>query len=404
MLTDAKIKSIKAPEKGRLEIKDSVVPALCLRVTPTGVKSFALAKFVEGRFIRITLGRYPELRLAQARKKAQQHLEDIADGIDPRKKQAQESKHRAIYDINKALSEYERNLKRRLRAGELSDVYITEHLRILRKEFAGPLAGKDIRDISKLEISEIIQNILERPQKNKDGTVRRAESPVIANHALTAIKIFYNWLEAQGKIETNPTLRLKKPAPNSKRKRTLADDELKVIWQACEKLGGNYAGIVQVLMLSAQRRSEVAGLTWRGMNHEQEVWEISGEENKSGRDYVVPILPLTEALIERQQGKTKTLVFPSPTAHDKIFSAWSKSKKQLDELAGVADWTLHDLRRTASTNLAKLGVRPDIKERVLNHVIPGVEGTYDRWSYVEEKREALRLLEEHYRTILEIEI
>jgi integrase len=120
----------------------------------------------------------------------------------------------------------------------------------------------------------------------------------------------------------------------------------------------------------------------------------------ASRPYPVPLPPLALEILKAVPMRDQALVFGVPNAPGKEFSAWSKNKVRLDQLSGVTDFVVHDLRRTAGTNLIRLGVQPHVRERVLNHVIPGVEGVYDRHSWFNEKRDALNTYDVFLRHVL----
>jgi integrase len=182
------------------------------------------------------------------------------------------------------------------------------------------------------------------------------------------------------------TRRLASPAPKNKRDRVLTDEELVAVWYAARDIGYPYGDMIRLLLVTGQRRSEVARLRSEDLALAKATWNVN-PHNKSSRPYQVPLPPLTLKILEAVPMRDQALVFGAPNAPDKEFSAWSKNKVRLDKLSGVSDFVVHDLRRTAGTNLVRLGVHPHVRERVLNHVIPGVEGVYDRHSWFNEKRD-----------------
>jgi integrase len=160
-----------------------------------------------------------------------------------------------------------------------------------------------------------------------------------------------------------------------------------------------------MLLLTAQRRDEVARMSRLEIGGDR-IWTIPAERYKTKRPNFVPLSKAALALIAAQN-KIDDCDYVFPSRAKTPFSGFGKSKATLDRAVSATmenqakkemridpmpNWTLHDLRRTAKTLMARGGVRPDISERVLGHVIPGVEGTYDRHSYADEKREALESL------------
>jgi integrase len=187
------------------------------------------------------------------------------------------------------------------------------------------------------------------------------------------------------------------------RTRVLSDDELRIVWPLLSE-AGTFAALVKTLLLTAQRRDEVANMTWAEIGTDG-TWTIPAERYKTKQPNHVPLSAAARTLIEAQP-KIAGCDYVFPSSVKTPFSGFGKSKARLDkdvllymrksakraEVDPLPNWTLHDLRRTAKTLMARAGVRPDISERVLGHVIAGVEGTYDRHSYADEKRDALEKL------------
>ena len=197
------------------------------------------------------------------------------------------------------------------------------------------------------------------------------------------------------------------------RKRILTDDEIRDLWSAqdsgAKDLPSCYPAYIRALLLTAVRRAECAQMAWRETepvrcdDFDGDVWTIPAARMKGKLDHAVPLTPAVLGLIGDIPKDTKARPFVfSTTGGGRPFSGYSKAKAALDkEIAKLRrkdgrgpmpGWVLHDLRRTAKTLMGRAGVRPDISERVLAHVIPGVEGIYDRWGYLPEKHDALTRL------------
>jgi integrase len=206
----------------------------------------------------------------------------------------------------------------------------------------------------------------------------------------------WSWAEGRGLLEHDAIARLRSPAPKKKRTKVLTDDELSSVWQSAVSIGWPYGDMIRLLILTAQRRGEVAGLRVEYVDLEKQLWHVPAIENKSKRDYIVPLAPQALEIVKRAIGdRKKGLLFPSPTEIDRSFSNWTKSKLELDEKSGIQGWVVHDLRRTGYTTMGKLKVPVDIKELVVNHARPTLRDTYDQWGYLDEKRNALVMLDEH---------
>ena len=169
----------------------------------------------------------------------------------------------------------------------------------------------------------------------------------------------------------------------------LADDELVAIWEATAGPGDHNA-IVRLLMLTGQRRQEVAAARWAEIDTKNALWSFPGDRTKNKRAHDVPIseqtLTVLDGIVKREG---RELIFGEAEGP---FSGWSKSKERLDQRCNISPWRLHDLRRTVVTGMAELGIQPHITEAVVNHVSghkAGVAGVYNRAAYADEKRAAL---------------
>jgi integrase len=187
------------------------------------------------------------------------------------------------------------------------------------------------------------------------------------------------------------------PAKAVARDRVLSDAELRTVWRCLQELGYPYGHFAQLLTLTAQRKSEVAGMRWEEIDFAEALWSIPARRNKSARAHVVPLSPVVVKILRSLPKLHNEQVFPlcdqKRTLHD--FSRW---KRQLDEACRFADWRIHDLRRTAATGMARMSVEPHVIERVLNHTtgtLGGVAGVYNRFGYLPEMRAALGLWDQH---------
>jgi integrase len=382
-LTDIAIKNLRAAKGERLEVWDDKVPGLGIRAS-SGTKSFVLLYRHDGSSKRLTLGRYPVLSLGDARKLATEALYKITHGENP---QVEKEQARSFPRFDVTVDDFVRlHCDRQNRN---STARQTE--RIMRTRFTPVLGAKDVRKITKIEIIKILDDIL------SEGL------PSAANQAFAAIRKFFNWCVQRGIIDATPCSGIGTPASPGKRDRVLTDKELVRIWRASEKIAYPYGYIVQMLILTAQRRNEVTGMCWSEIDVHTKLWSFPPERMKSGRSHQVPLLPMVEAVVAQVPRLSDTYAFPARGSEDSSFSGFSKLKKKVDSVSGVTDWTLHDLRRTAATGLAQLGVAPHVVEKLLNHTtgtLGGVAGIYNRFQYVPEMREALARWEGHLQALL----
>ena len=244
-----------------------------------------------------------------------------------------------------------------------------------------PLHRLPIAAVSQLNIPNLLDNIAK-------------ESGEIASNRLRAnLSAFFSWAIKRGidLPKGNVVSHTEKRKENS-RTRVLSDSELKAVWNACPDNG--FGAAVKLLLLTGQRRTEIAALRWDEVHDEKIL--LPGERTKNARDHTVPLSDAAKAILDKFRGGDRTCVFGR---YDTGFKSCAIAKRELDSRIAKAGkpldhWTLHDLRRTVATRIADLGVQPHIIEAVLNHVSghkAGVAGIYNRAAYDKEKREALNL-------------
>jgi integrase len=220
----------------------------------------------------------------------------------------------------------------------------------------------------------------------------------------------------RGTVTNNPFAELPMPNSITRRERVLTDEEAAAIWRAAGEapLPLPYSAIVRLLMLTGQRREEVAGMTWAELSEDLTTWMIPATRTKNGIPHLVPLSqPARELLHALRSDKPGDVQAAQPRAELALvlpgergtpFSGWSKAKSALDTASGVSGWWLHDLRRTLATGLQRLGVRLEVTEAVLNHLSgsrAGVVGIYQRHHWAEEKRAALDAWSAHLLAVAE---
>ena len=384
LLTDVLLRTLK-PKVGRqVEVFDSKVPGLGIRISPGGTKAFVLWYRAGRRGRRLTLGRYPLLSLAEARRRAQEALQSASKGGDPaaEKVDARDSYDQNLFPavVDEFIAKYARRKTRSWRETE----------RLLKREFAQPWKRLLVSQIARRDVNKLLDAIVARG------------SPSAANHSFAAVRKLFSWCVERGYIEHSPCFGIRAPSKFTRRDRVLSDDELQAIWIAAGKMGYPFGCAVQLLILTGQRRGEVMGMRWPDIDLTERRWIIAGERNKSGRDHIVPLTDAAIDMIKALPRVHDELVFPA-RGKDSIASGFSKWKRALDEECGVKLWHLHDVRRTVATRLAEIQVPPHIIERVLNHTtgtLGGVAGTYNRFGYLPEMRAALQVWSENLQRLI----
>jgi integrase len=287
------------------------------------------------------------------------------------------------------MARYVRNQKQPLRK-RTADEYESAFNRLVK-----PRIGKvGIYEVRRSHIIKMLDEI------------EHANGPVAADRTLAYVRKAFNWYATRDDQFNVPVVRgMARVKPRERaRTRVLSDEEIRVIWPELAR-AGTFGAFTKALLLTAQRRDEVANMSRRDIGSDG-IWTIHAERYKSKRPNFVPLSKAARAVIAAQPKQDDCdYVFPSRAKTQ--YSGYSKSKAKLDnavfatmkkqakksaKVDPIPNWTLHDLRRTAKTLMARAGVRPDISERVLGHTIAGVEGIYDRHSYADEKRDALEKL------------
>jgi integrase len=222
-------------------------------------------------------------------------------------------------------------------------------------------------------------------------------APVGANRVFAQLRKMCSWAVERGIIQMNPCQGISRPTTEKPRERALSDRELALVWRCSNSLGSPFGPIVRSLILTAQRRDEVGGLVWDELDLDGALWTLPAVRSKNGREHTIPLAPLVVEILRSQRPFANSPFLFS--AGDSPPSGFAKAKERLDnsvtEQNGgepIEHWTLHDLRRTAASGMAKIGVDLPVTEKVLNHVsgsFAGIVGIYQRHDYAAEKRDAL---------------
>lgn len=363
-LTDKLCERARPPESGRMEYFDPRLPGFSLRVSDKGCKTFCLLYRVNGVKRRLTIGPYTGAgSLKTARDRARKALEAAAEGRDPAAEKA-EGRHTDDTVGRVVESYYIRHLSK-LKDGQKAK-------RILEQEVVSRWRYRRIGHITRREIIALVDEVADR------GTAGHADKVRAWVHALM------NWCLSRDLLDHNPAAALRRPHTTRIRSRVLGDDELRAICSAAEGLGYPFGPVVQILVLTGQRRGEVCRMRWAGINLGERLWVLP--DTKGGRPHVVP---LPERACEILGGLPRLGQYVFTTRCDRPVSGLSRAKERLDKVAGVEDWIFHDLRRTVRTALSRLGFEKHICDRVLGHATPDVSRHYDHWSHLPQKRAAL---------------
>ena len=414
-MTAAAVKNYR-PGEGRREIPDGGCPGLYLVIQASGHRSWAMRfRRPNGKPGKLTLGPVDlsgkeaesepvldsPLTLASARRLgADIHRQRamgrdvIADCDTSRRRQKSERESCAKSTFASAardfVEQYASKKTRRWR----------ENARLLG--FAYPPTGgeptrikgglcerwndKPIAEIDGHDIHSVVD---ETRRSGAPGLERRSDGPTEARARvmLSCLSKMFGWLVQHRKVSQNPCKDVHRPEASRARDRVLTDAEIVKFWRATDAERKELSALLKLLLLTGCRLNEVAGMTRAELSDDGATWAIPGARTKNKRPHVVPLVPLVQKMVGTgSEGFVFTTTGRSPV------SGWSKIKRRLDEAMKIPPWRLHDLRRTAATGMAEIGIAPHIVEAALNHVSgakAGVAGTYNRAAYAEEKRAAL---------------
>jgi integrase len=389
LLSDTFVKALKAaPDGKRVEYWDTNVPGFGVRVTDKCAKSYVLyARFPPARVpARRYLGDASKMGLAAARKKAREWAALIEENKDPGELARQEAlaklrTQRITFSVvaEDWLREAVRGQQRKAREVE-ADV---------RREFISRWGSRPVTEITALDVRDAIKAV-------------KARAPAQARNVLGYASRLFAWAVAQHAygLEASPAERLRPRdliGRKVMRQRVLTDPELRALWQAAGKLGYPLGPLFQVLVLTGQRKSEVAGARRREFDLDKKLWTIPPERMKGGAVHVVPLTDDVIAILEALPRFKRGDHLFSTTYGSKPVNGFSKAKAKLDaamaaELGGSVDpFVIHDIRRSMRTGLSALPIPDNVRELVIAHARPGLHKVYDQFAYLDEKRHALAL-------------
>ena len=381
--TEVMVEKIKAPAVGKdargnpcgvIDYYDSLLPGLILRVNYGGSKVWRVRYYVkvhkngkartEQRLRK--LGRYPVLKLQQARDAARPFLLDAQKAI------------RAA-DADKVAGTFkdvaENFIKRHVDTKGLRSK--RDIVRCLNKYIYPRWQHKLFTEIKRADVAHLLDQIVDH------------HGPRQADIVLAIVSKLCNWYLSRNDDYVSPVVRgMKRSNSNGGRTRTLDDDEVRAVWKACADLG-SLGNIVKLLLLTGQRTGKVRTIKWDDLDNGK--WLIPFELREKGNAGTLPLPPQALAIIKAQPRISgNPYVFTAATGNG-AYNHLSQGKSQLNAKLprNMPQWQLHDLRRTARSLMSTAGVLPDLAERVLGHAIMGVRGVYDRHSYEAEKADAL---------------
>ena len=422
-LTAASVARLK-PGKLRREIPDGGCAGLFLIIQPSGYKSWALRfRRPGGRPAKLTLGPVDlsdrefdgapvvgaPLTLAAAHVLAADCKRERARGVDlvavNRRKKLEREAGKADTFAQAAVDFIEQHAMRKTRrwhaqARLLGLRVATEGgLESIPRGLTDRWADRPIAEIDGDDIHAIVDEVR---QKGAPGLKRRAAGPTegFAKLMFATLSKLFSWLVEKRKLRQNPCVGVASPKPSKSRERILDGIEIVKFWKACDKVGEPFGQVLKLLLLTGCRLNEVAGMTRAELNGDGLTWTIPGERTKNHRVHIIPLPALARDILESVATEGDIVFTTNGRAPA---SGWSRVKRQLDAAMKMPPWRLHDLRRTAATGMAEIGIAPHIVEACLNHVSgarAGVAGVYNRAAYAAEKKAALERWAAHVQGLM----
>jgi integrase len=385
-LTDRAVQAVRPPESGRIEIADLRCAGLALRISSAGNRSwcFRFRDPATGKTTRATIGPYPAVGLADARKAADGLRKKVVRGVNPvqAKRQDRAEAHRKTFAAlaERYLTEHAYRRKRPRSAAEDE--------RNLRKHVLPAWGKRPYESIARRDVIELLEAIV------------TAGTPIAANRVHAVVSTVFSFAVDCDLVQANPAARLRKRGVETRKTRVLSDDELRLFWRQCvlPPVSHTVGLALRLCLLTGMRPGEVAGLRRtevEHLNNERAALTIAGERTKNGKAHYVPLAPLAVKTLQEAIGLAGNADRVFGVESHALSVAMRRLADRLPDAPGADTWhahspTPHDLRRTCATRLASLGVPGEDISAILNHTPQHItKQVYDKYDRVREKRAAL---------------
>ena len=379
-----------------------------MRISYGGRRTWVFFHRLGGKLHRTRLGTFPAMSLGDARAAWRDARENVELGADPTPAKAAVNDEK-LDTVEKAAEDFLKRHGTKLRARTR-----LEYERPIRKLVIAKWGSRTPDDIGRSDVLALIDDVAE------------SSGPIAANRSFAVVRKFWNWCVERGIVDASPCATIKPPAKEKSRDRVLTDKELLQLWPAFDAMKYPFGDCLRVLSLTAQRRGEVATMCWTDLDLETDepIWTIAAADTKSSREHVVALAPQVVEILRSLPRWDGPYVFTT-TEGDRPISGFSRAKARVDaivlktehkakrkamkdtdsdrsEAEGMAEWRVHDLRRTAASNMARMGFPPHVVAAVLNHSpgsTQGITAIYNRYRYSDEKRDALTAWANYMETI-----
>ncbi|WP_441001140.1 tyrosine-type recombinase/integrase [Fodinibius sp. SL11] len=365
-----------------IEYYDKVERGLMLRHSKAGTKTFCYRYRFREKNKRYTIGEFPGIGLADARKKVQKLRVKVNDGIDPQAEKDKRKYKKEVIRFSELAKEYKEK-----EVPHKSENTRKEYIRIVDVELVPKLGEYPIDEIGK----HLIIDILDDKAYGKGDS---DPAPRMANSIRTRLSRIFNFGIERGLVKNNPVRQTSKyPEGEKKRDRYYSDEEIRELWNYFEDWEAPTPSVFKMLLITGQRKTETMHMKWNDIKGD--IWTISPDMTKNKQVHQVVLSDFAQEIIQNQRSRSgdSDYVFESPVRDNEPLESIKRAKETIQKHSNIEDFRPHDLRRTFATNLAKLKVDRTVLGKILNH--KGLSGDsqvtaiYDRHSYIEEKREAM---------------
>jgi integrase len=369
-LTARNVRSLLPHGDRRTDYWDDTLPGFCLRVSPSGARTYAVWYRVHGEARRYTIGRLETIDLATARQKAREVLADAKlHGKDANEERNEARKRAALGDDFEALA----NLFLQRHGPNLRPRTLAEFRRTLEVDVFPVLGDRRPVEIQRGQVRSLIVRIAER-------------APTQANRTFAVVRRVFSWAVGEDLLQVSPCVGLKTPTPERPRDRVYSTDEIRAIWTAVS--GTELELFVPFVFYTGARSEEARSAKWSDVDLHSRLWTIPGERSKNAESHPLPLSVGALRVLRRLPKAEGVYLFPAPT-REGFMDHPQKTIVQVRERSAVADFRLHDVRRTVATRLSQMGTLDAVVEAVLGHTPPKLKRTYNRYQPIKEMRVAL---------------
>jgi integrase len=376
IFTDTYIKNLRGKEKRYEEYEGG---GFGIRVSPNQLKSWIYRYKINGKTDKITLGHYPNMSLADARKKFIEYSELKRSGQTP-KSIIQEQQATQHNTVSKLMHHWYTHyvVKNRKKPHQIKQQMDADII---------PLIGDLVLDrIRPIDITYALDKIVQRG------------APIHANRVLSTLKQVFNYAVSRGSLQHNPALNIRARdigGLENPRERVLTLDEIKTLWRFLDgercKMSIQTISAIKIIVLTGVRTAEIRLARWHDVDFERSLWTIPPENTKGSVTIKIHLSDITKKVFQTLQSTASAFVLPGLNLDKPLDeNALPRAIRRIQERVGIPEWTAHDLRRTFATQLGEtLNVDPVVVEKCLGHKMPRIMATYNKNDMLPQRKDAL---------------